>query len=78
MGLYDEVLGFLKSTTDTTALVTQRSEACTFPGMKWGEGLLRGEGDRNSCFFHTGAMGKKVCPREFLGTAVQRGGGLVC
>lgn len=31
MCLYDEVLGFLKSTADTTALVTQRS------GMKWGE-----------------------------------------
>lgn len=48
MCLYDEVLGFLKSTADTTALVTQRSEACTFSGMKWGEGLLMGEGDRNS------------------------------
>lgn len=65
MCLYDEVLGFLKSTADTTALVTQRS------GMKWGEeGRMVG-----AVLFLHWRHGKEGPSQRIPGTAVQKGGG---
>lgn len=73
----DKVLGFLKSTADTTALVTQSSDGCTSPWVGMGRRAVEGgRGVVGTVPFHTSAMGMEVYPGEFLGTAVQKGGGL--
>lgn len=71
--MYDEVFGFLKSTADTTALVTQRSETCTSSGMKWGEGLLRGEGGKNSSFSTLAPWDRRSVPENSRGLQPRKG-----